>query len=104
MRAEGSGHDAPVVDQITALAFDYLAEPLADPGELEACAPWNGASGLIALTAPEASDGPWCSAAGIGVFDADLLRIRSVVVSLRLAGVAGDIRFTVSPRNLNQRR
>ena len=104
MRAEGGGPDAPVVDQLTALTFDYLAEPLVDPGELEMCAPSNGASALGSLTASELSDGPWCSAAGIGVFDADLLRIRSVVVSLRVAGGAGEIRFAVSPRNINRTR
>ena len=104
MRGEGSGPDAPVVDGIGALTFDYLAEPLANPGELEACAPTNGGSALIPLTAAEASDGPWCSAAGVGVFDADLRRIRSVIVSLRVAGANDDIRFAVSPRNLNQRR
>jgi hypothetical protein len=38
------------------------------------------------------------------VFDADLLRIRSVVVAVRVAGAAADMRFAVSPRNLNQRR
>jgi type II secretory pathway pseudopilin PulG len=104
MRAEGAGPDAPVVDRIASLTFDYFAEPLADPEELEACAPSNGGSALIPLPASEASDGPWCSAAGIGVFDADLLRIRSVGVSLRVAGADDDFRFAVSPRNLNQRR
>jgi prepilin-type N-terminal cleavage/methylation domain-containing protein len=105
MRAEGGGPDAPVADQITALRFDYLAEPVGDPSELEACVPAAaGAAPLIALVATEAGDGPWCSAAGIGLFDADLLRVRSVLVSLRVAGTAGDVRLAVSPRNLNQRR
>jgi type II secretory pathway pseudopilin PulG len=104
MRAEGAGPDAPVVDRIAALTFEYFAEPVADPSELEACAPSNSASALIPLTASEASGGPWCSVAGIGVFDADLLRIRAVGVSLRVAGADDDFRFVVSPRNLNQRR
>jgi prepilin-type N-terminal cleavage/methylation domain-containing protein len=104
MRAEGAGPNAPVVDGIGSITFEYLAEPLDDPGELDACAPSNGGSALVPLTAGDASDGPWCSTAGIGVFDADLLRIRSVIASLRVAGTDDDIRFTVAPRNLNQRR
>ena len=104
VRAEGPGPDAPVVDRIAALNFEYFAEPVADPLALEACAPSNSASALIPLTAADASSGPWCSAAGVGVFDADLLRIRSVGISLRVAGSDDDFRFVVSPRNLNQRR
>jgi hypothetical protein len=104
MRAEGIGPDAPVVDRIAALSFEYFAEPVADPLSLEACAPSNSGSALIPISAADASSGPWCSAAGVGVFDADLLRIRSVGVSLRVAGADDDFRFVVSPRNLNQRR
>ncbi len=83
---------------------------------------------LVHLTATELTDGPWCpSAAAATRYDADLLRIRSVKVKLRvqvglasLRGPAGvlfshagtstggnrwvpdqEIRFDISPRNLN---
>jgi type II secretory pathway pseudopilin PulG len=85
-------------------------------------------SGLVKLTAANLTDGPWCpSAASMNRWDADLLRIRKIVVTVRvqaasaaLRGPAGalfsrggtsrggerfvpdqEIRFEVSPRNLN---
>jgi hypothetical protein len=91
----------------------------------------NGGSGLVRLTAADLTDGPWCpDAVDPNRYDADLLRIRSVAVTLRveaaastLRGPAGvlftrggtsgggrgfvpdqEIRFEVAPRNLNLRR
>jgi prepilin-type N-terminal cleavage/methylation domain-containing protein len=87
-----------------------------------------GAEGLIRLDPAALRDGPWCPDAGVpGRFDADLLRIRKIVVTVRvqvasgaLRGPAGvlfarggisrggerfvpdqEIRFDVAPRNLN---
>jgi prepilin-type N-terminal cleavage/methylation domain-containing protein len=85
-------------------------------------------SGLVKLTAAQLTDGPWCpNAASANRWDADLLRVRKIGVTLRvqaavaaLRGPAGalfakagtsrggeryvpdqEIRFEVSPRNLN---
>jgi prepilin-type N-terminal cleavage/methylation domain-containing protein len=85
-------------------------------------------SGLVKLTAAQLKDGPWCpTAASVNRWDADLLRVRKIGVTLRvqaanaaLRGPAGplfvrggssrggpgyvpdqEIRFEVSPRNLN---
>jgi hypothetical protein len=85
-------------------------------------------SGLVKLTAAQLTDGPWCpSAASPNRWDADLLRVRKIGVTVRvqaanaaLRGPAStlftrggtsrggekwvpdqEIRFQVSPRNLN---
>jgi prepilin-type N-terminal cleavage/methylation domain-containing protein len=87
-----------------------------------------GADGLVRLDPAILRDGPWCPDAGMpGRFDADLLRVRKIVVTMRvqvassaLRGPAGvlfarggtskggerfvpdqEIRFDVAPRNLN---
>jgi hypothetical protein len=83
---------------------------------------------LVKLTAAQLTDGPWCpDAQATNRWDADLLRIRKVAVTLRvqaalesLRGPAGtlfahagtsrggtkyapdqEVRFQVTPRNLN---
>ena len=88
-------------------------------------------SSLQKLTAGQLSDGPWCPDAGSADrYDADLLRIRAIAVTLRLQsalealrGPAGqlflhpgsardsrrwvpdrEVRFLVTPRNLNAAR
>ena len=85
-------------------------------------------SALVKLTAAQLKDGPWCpSDASANRYDADLLRIRKIAVTLRvqaaMAALRGpasalfthggtsnggskwvpdqEIRFMVSPRNLN---
>ena len=91
-----------------------------------------GTTGLVALTAAQLTDGPWCpDASNTNRYDADLLRIRKVRVTVRLqtgnaalrgsvatgnaalfanAGAATSaartvadqsLRFDVSPRNMN---
>ena len=91
----------------------------------------GGTSGLVPLTAAELTDGPFCpNATTANRWDADLLRIRKIGVTLRvqtavaaLRGPAGilfrrggtsaggfrwvpdqELRFDVSPRNLNLAR
>jgi hypothetical protein len=86
---------------------------------------------LIPLTSQRLTDGPWCpDAASANRWDADLLRVRAIGVTLRvevastaLRGPAGalfvnggsaiggarwmpdrEVRFTVTPRNLNAGR
>ena len=85
-------------------------------------------SGLVKLTAAQLTDGPWCpNATSLNRWDADLLRVRKIGVTVRvqsaaasLRGPAGalftragtsrsgerfvpdqEIRFQVAPRNLN---
>ena len=87
----------------------------------------GAATALVPLTAAQLTDGPWCPDAGSpGRYDADLLRIRHIGVTLRveaslpsLRGPAGalfaragtsrdarrfvpdqEVRFDISPRNL----
>jgi hypothetical protein len=91
----------------------------------------DGSSGLVQLTVAQLADGPWCpDATNPHRYDADLLRIRRVSVTLRveaalsaLRGPAGvlftrggtsrsanrwvpdqEIRFDISPKNLNVNR
>ena len=94
--------------------------------EMPALGPANGA--LVKFTPEQLSNGPWCpDSANINRYDADLLRIRRVKVTLRvqvadrtLRGPTGplflrggtsrggasyipdqEITFDVAPRNLN---
>jgi hypothetical protein len=110
MHYDGAETDAPVVDHVVHLAFEYFA---ADGGEIDPAT---------------FQDGPWSPGdVSIGAFDADLLKIRRVRVTLRvqaaratLRGPAGvlfthggtassmerylpdrEIRVDVAPRNLD---
>jgi hypothetical protein len=113
MHADGTANpNAPVVDHVVGLAFEYFDES------------------RTPLTAADVTDGPWMpSSTSRGRWDADLRRIRMVDVTFRveaaieaLRGPAGalfvnggtstaatarvpdqEIRFRVSPRNLNLR-
>lgn len=91
----------------------------------------GGAPGLVRLTPAELTDGPWCpDAVDPNRYDADLLRVRAVAVTLRveaasrsLRGPAGplfsrggtassarafvpdqEVSFEIAPRNLGTRR
>ena len=90
----------------------------------------SGAPGLVPLGAADLTDGPWCpSDTDPNRFDADLLRVRSILVTVRaeassasLRGPAGqlftrggtatgqkfvpdrEVSFTIAPRNVNLRR
>src|SRR5262249_14060402 len=118
--AGGASPDGPVVDHVVAVAFASLADaqpPLA-PGD------------LVALTPMQLVDGPWLpDPASPSRWDADLLRVRAIRVTLRvesanaaLRGPAGalffhggtgaaprwapdlTVSFRVAPRNLNRSR
>jgi prepilin-type N-terminal cleavage/methylation domain-containing protein len=166
MRYDGDGAaDAPVVDHVVGLSFQYFGDP--EPPAIrrpltDAVGPWttygprpqptgdncvfvgNGTAtppsalpslgagtALVPLSAAMLTDGPWCpDAVNPNRFDADLLRIRRIAVTLRvesaaaaLRGPAGplfaragtstsshrlvpdrEIHFDVSPRNLNLAR
>ena len=144
MRYDGGNIDIPIVDNVVDLKFEYFGDPVSptkpDPGA------GNGANclydamhnfvplptltadegSLAILTGAQLTDGPWCGS-GDSEFDADLLRIRKVRVTLRMqaaqaslrgtntqlfmnpgrskdsAGMVPDyfVRFDISPRNLN---
>jgi hypothetical protein len=68
----------------------------------------NGDGALVKLTPKQLTDGPWCpDPSSPGRYDADLLRIRRVRVTLRVEaanpafrGRSPSITFDVAPRNL----
>ena len=139
--ADGAHSDVPVVDNVVSLSFEYFGDPLPPTmpkpplgianclydvtGAAIAAMPILAASGgtLASLPLGMFSDGPWC-AAGSNSFDADLLRIRLVRVTLRvqvsntmMRGTSSDfvvgglgrgarmipdytMRFDVAPRNM----
>jgi Tfp pilus assembly protein PilW len=114
----GDGRTAfPLIDGVRDLRFTYYADP--DPASVSALGaaagtcvyspgppprslltPLGGAS-LSELSASDLTDGPFC---GIGTnrFDADLLRIRRIHVSLQLPSL--ELSFDVTPHNLNLAR
>jgi type II secretory pathway pseudopilin PulG len=84
---DGDRSDLPVVNDVVALSFEYFAE--APDGTLEP------------LDAGVLEDGPW-RGAGAQPYDADLLRVRAVGVSIRLqagnpACRGGDPRWFLNP-------
>lgn len=141
---QGSGAPVPVVDNVVGLSFEYFGDPLpptrpkppdgtanclydekgAYLGAVMATLPGDGS--LAPLPLSIFRDGPWCGG-GTNLFDADLLRIRRVRVTLRIQTPLATLRgrdprlfanpgtsregqrfvpdlvatFSVSPRNLN---
>jgi prepilin-type N-terminal cleavage/methylation domain-containing protein len=93
--------DIPVVDEVVGVAFDYEGDPLPPQAPKPPLGTANclydtlgmPVPGLMTLPAHSGSlatlplsilsDGPWCGD-GDDIFDADLLRIRRVNVTLRL--------------------
>jgi hypothetical protein len=67
----------------------------------------SAGGGLVRLTASQLTDGPWCpDDVNVNRYDADLLRVRKVRITLRVKSSNGSVpaqsvRFDVSPRNLN---
>lgn len=143
-RYDGHRSDLPVVDDVTELAVRYFGDPLPPleprppPGVANCVVDAAGVSvlpvlaadrgALTELTLPMLSDGPWCGVSPYR-YDADLLRVRTVRVRLRVqaesaaargadrarfahpgtarsaASEAPDLELTldVSPRNLRLR-
>jgi type II secretory pathway pseudopilin PulG len=140
MRHDGRGRDVPVVDNLVGLHFDYYGEQqppstcffsAASPLSPLPAVLGDGSQALVPVTSGQLTDGPFCpSDADQNRWDADLLRIRRIAVTLRvqtplaaLRGPAGalfaqggsshggarwlpdqEIHFDVSPRNLNLAR
>ena len=146
MRYNGNANDVPLVDNVVDLKFEYFGDPnppkLPKPpaGEanclydingnyknLATLAPDNGS--LAALPGAMLIDGPMCGG-GSNKFDADLLRVRKVRVTMRVQAASASLRgsdtrlfriagtsrggekfvpdytisFEVTPRNLNLTR
>lgn len=105
MRAEGGGGDAPVIDGVTALSFALHGAPAAPVDPDDACAAAPGEGALVPIPGSELVDGPWCPALeGAEPLDADLLRVRAIVVRLAVRAVPGDVSFEIVLRNRNQDR
>ena len=140
---DGYQTDVPVVDNVVGVLFEYFGEPLPPvspkpPVGVANCLydaagnlssglgplPTNGGS-LAPLPLAILNDGPWCGG-GDNRFDADLLRVKKVRITLRVQasqaqfrGTGADfvvtgpnteglkgladytLRFEVSPRNMN---
>ena len=147
MRYDGAGTDIPIADNVVDMRLEYFGDPVSptqpkpSAGTGANCL-YDAAGNFLplpTLTADEGSlaslpasrltDGPWCGS-GTNTFDADLLRIRKVRLTLRLQVAdatlrGGDatlfknpgksqgggmlvpdyfVRFEVTPRNLNLTR
>jgi hypothetical protein len=100
MRYDGATSDVPVVDNVVDLRFDYYGDPnppkVPKPPSGEANCLYDAAGNyvgpstltadngsLAVLTSEMLTDGPWCGG-GTNQFDADLLRVRKVRVTMRL--------------------
>jgi prepilin-type N-terminal cleavage/methylation domain-containing protein len=155
MRVSGGASDLPVVDHVVGIEFEYVGDarpPLRPippaigvtgpfgwpPGEncvvavvggvqVPRLPPLGAGADQVVLAEGTLTDGPWCPHAASGHrFDADLLRVRRVGVTLRVQAAAASLRgkgalfrrpgtsggaeryipdqeihFDVSPRNLN---
>jgi hypothetical protein len=111
MRYNGGDNDVPLVDNVVDLKFEYIGEivppalPKPPAGEanclydaagnytagLPTLSPDNGS--LAALPAAMLIDGPMCGG-GASQFDADLLRIRKVRVTMRMQASSSSLRGT----------
>jgi hypothetical protein len=110
MRYNGGTNDVPLVDNVVDLKFEYFGDPnppkLPKPpaGEanclydingnyqnLATLAPDNGS--LAALPGAMLIDGPMCGG-GSNKFDADLLRVRKVRVTMRVQAASASLRGT----------
>jgi len=102
MQYDGRQTDLPVIDHVAGLAFEYFGDPRAP--QLVANNELNGDP--IPLDPAIFTDGPWWEDQ-TGQFDADLVRVRSIGVTLRVRSVFGarlvpdlEIAFRVALRNL----
>jgi len=110
MRYNGADEDIALVDDVVDLRFDYYGDPAPPllpkpPAGVANCLydalgnyigptammPTDGS--LVELTADVLSDGPFCGS-GPNEFDADLLRVRKVRVSLRMQTTSAAFRGT----------
>lgn len=103
--------DTPFVDNVVGVLFEYFGDPVppVEPrppagqanclydavGNYTAAMPvlTADAGSLTRLTPAMLTDGPWCGG-GTNEFDADLLRVRQVRVTLRMQVASGSLRGT----------
>jgi len=107
---DGDQTDVPVVDNVVGVRFEYFGDPqppslpkppvgvancLYDAAGTRLAMPTLTADGgsLAALPSASLGDGPWCGE-GLNQFDADLLRVRKVRVSLRVQAAQAAYRGT----------
>ena len=82
VRDDGNGAAVPVVDHVVALGLEYF----------------GGASNTEPLDASVLADGPWLpDAVAPNRFDADLLRIRSIAVTIRVESALATLRGPAGP-------
>lgn len=113
MRDDGDGNVVPLVDNVVDLQFDYFGDPvppmLPKPPLGVANCLWDNAQpvanyksaemptltadegGLTRLDPALLKNGPWCGG-GTNEFDADLLRIRKIRVTLRIQAALPQLR------------
>ena len=121
MRYDGGISDVPIVDNVVDLRFEYFGDPASptqpDPGiggganclydamhNLSALPTLTADEGSLSiLTAAQLTDGPWCGS-GDNEFDADLLRIRKVRVTLRMQAAQASLRGTNTQLFMNPGR
>lgn len=84
---DGWQADFPLVDQVVHLGFHFLGVM---PGP-DRCERQPTTRPLVDIPFRELNDGPWCGPAALP-FDGDLLRIRSVVVTIRVQTGASELR------------
>lgn len=144
---DGLDTDVPVVDNVVGLNFRYYGDPNPPRSPRPPAATANcifdatgtpilptltaNAGGFVELTQTMLTDGPWCpNSTSPNRYDADLLRVRKVRVSLRVQAASShlrgsdtalfrnpgsarggerfvpdyDLTFEVTPRNLNLTR
>src|SRR5258708_25837712 len=93
MRYDGLGSDGAEADNIASIAFEYYADAGGSPVKLDPA--------ILA-------DGPWYpDPLNANRWDADLLRVRRIVVTVRVRSALAalklpdeEIRFDVTPRTL----
>ena len=121
MRYDGSNTEVAIVDNVVDLKFEYFGDPESptkpDPGvagganclydamhNLVALPTLDADEGSLAILKPsQLTDGPWCGG-GDTEFDADLLRIRKVRVTLRMQASDASLRGTNALLFLNPGR
>ena len=98
-RYDGWRTDAPVLDNVVALSFQYFGSPPRTAITFDrdrpicstAAGPWDGVSGPeVELLPSVLTDGPHCGPRPM--FDVDLFRVRRVRVTLRLQASAAEHR------------
>jgi hypothetical protein len=107
---DGLAADVPLADNVVGLSFEYFGDPQPPVSPVPPLGTANcvydsagnlqplptlaaAAGGVVPLPLSMLNDGPWC---GVGDmrFDADLLRVRAVRVSVRLQAGLSDFRST----------